>query len=81
MRTFEEEPLPLHDYQNVTSCLKETALNKNRSDVYWLWHDLLDVLDAMAPTRSITHNHMKSGNTLRNYFCNLTSFAKPVCTG
>ena len=31
------------------SCLKEAALDKYRTDVYWLWHDLLDVLDALAP--------------------------------
>ena len=29
--------------------LNETALDKYRDNVYWLWHDLLDVLDAMAP--------------------------------
>ena len=46
---FKKEPLSLHDHQNVTSCLKEAALDKYRSDVYWLWHDLLDVLDAVAP--------------------------------
>ena len=46
---FKREPLSLHDHQNVTSCLKEAALDKYRTDVYWLWHDLLDVLDALAP--------------------------------
>ena len=29
--------------------MNETALDKYRNDVYWLWHDLLDVLDAMSP--------------------------------
>ena len=46
---LKKEPLSLHDNQNVTSCLNETALDKYRTDVYWLWHDLLDVLDTMAP--------------------------------
>ena len=31
---FKKEQLSLHDHRNVTSCLKETALDKYRSNVY-----------------------------------------------
>ena len=46
---YKQEPFSVHDNQEVTSRLNETALDKYCNDVYWLWHDLLDVLDAMAP--------------------------------
>ena len=45
---YKQEPL-LHDNQKAMSCLNETDLDKYRENVYWLWHNLLDVLDAMAP--------------------------------
>ena len=43
------EPLLLHDNKKAAARLNETALDKYRDNVYWLWHDLLDVLDATAP--------------------------------
>ena len=46
---FKQEPLLVHDNQKAISCLNKTDLDKYRENVYWLWHDLLDVLDAMAP--------------------------------
>ena len=61
-----------------------SALDKYRSNVDWLWHDFLNVLDAMAPygqdliDNTQPHEVRKHA---RNYFCNLTSFAKPVGTG
>ena len=46
---YKQKPLSVHDNQEATSRLNETSLDKYRNDVYWIWHDLLDVLDAMAP--------------------------------
>ena len=65
--------------------LNETALDKYCDNVYWLWHDLLDVLDAMAPDEQDWIDNtlpcVRNGNTLTNLFYNLISFAKPVSTG
>lgn len=44
------EPLLVHDNKKGATRLKEAALDKYR-DVYWIWHDLLNVLDAMAPDK------------------------------
>ena len=81
---YKQEPLLVHDNQKAISCLNRSDLDKYRENVYWLWHDLLDVLDAMAPYEqdwSLTRHHMRNKNTLRNFFCGLTSFAKPVGIG
>ena len=43
------EALLVQDIKKVATRLNETALGKYCDNVYWLWHDLLDVLDAMAP--------------------------------
>ena len=43
------EPLLVYDIKKAATRLNETALDKYRDNIYWLWHDLLDVLDAMAP--------------------------------
>ena len=43
------EPLLIHDIKKAAIRLNETALDKYCDNVYWLWHDLLDELDAMAP--------------------------------
>ena len=79
------EPLLVHDIKKAATSLNETALDKYRDNVYWLWHDLLDGLDAMASDEQdwidSTLYCMRNGNTLRNLFYNLTSFAKPVGTG
>ena len=42
------EPLLVYDIKKVATRLNETALDEYRNNVYWLWHDLLDVLDATA---------------------------------
>ena len=46
-----KEPTALQDNQKLTTCLNDFLVTQNecRPIAYWLWHDLLDVLDFMAP--------------------------------
>ena len=55
------EPLLIHDIKKAATGLNETALDKYCVNVYWLWYDLLDVLDAMVP-----HEQDWIDNTLRH---------------
>ena len=45
-----KEPTALQDNQKLTTCLNDSLViqNEYRPIVYWLWHDLLDILDFMA---------------------------------
>ena len=46
-----KEPSALQDNQKLTTCLNDLLITQDdyRTIAYWLWHDLLDVLDLMAP--------------------------------
>ena len=46
-----KEPTALQDNQKLTTCLNDLLVTQNeyRPIAYWLWHDLLDILDFMAP--------------------------------
>ena len=46
-----KEPTALQDNQKLTTCLNDLLVTQNeyRPIAYWLWHDLLDILDLMAP--------------------------------
>ena len=72
------EPLPVYDIKKAATRLNETALDKYRDNVYWLWHDLLDVLDAMAPDeqdwidKTLSHverKHLEKPLLQPNQFC------------
>jgi len=45
------EPSALQDNQKLTTCLNDLMITQDdyRTIAYWLWHDLLDILDLMAP--------------------------------
>lgn len=44
-------PIAIQDNQKLTTCLDDllNTQDKYRTDAYWLWHNLLDILDAIAP--------------------------------
>ena len=44
-------PSVIQDNQKLTTCLDDllTTQDKYQTDAYWLWHDLLDILDVLAP--------------------------------
>ena len=46
-----KEPSALQDNQKLTTCLNDLLITQDdyRTIAYWLWHDLLDILDLMAP--------------------------------
>ena len=46
-----KEPTTLQDNQKLTACLNDLLATQNeyRPIAYWLWHDLLDILDFMDP--------------------------------
>ena len=46
-----KEPTTLQDNQKLTTCINDLLVTQNeyRPIAYWLWHDLLDILDFMAP--------------------------------
>ena len=46
-----KEPTVLQDNQKLTACLNGLLVTQNeyRPIAYWLWHDLLDILNFMAP--------------------------------
>ena len=46
-----KEPSALQDNPKLTTCLNDLLITQDdyRTIAYWLWHDLLDVLDLMAP--------------------------------
>ena len=46
-----KEPIALQDNQKLTTCLNDSLITQDdyRTIAYWLWHDLLDILDLMAP--------------------------------
>lgn len=79
-------PIAIQDNQKLTTCLDDllNTQDKYRTDAYWLWHNLLDILDAIAPEDqdwmdeiTLELEKKKSSKSL----CNLTNFAKPVGTG
>ena len=41
----------IQDNRKLTICLEDllNTQDKYRTDAYWLWHDLLDILDVTAP--------------------------------
>ena len=45
------EPTALQDNQKLTTCLNDLLVTRDeyRPIAYWFWHDLLDILDFMAP--------------------------------
>ena len=44
-----KEPSSLQDNQNLQACLDRKSTDTYKTDAYWLWHDLLDILDLLAP--------------------------------
>ena len=42
-------PSPLEDNAELTSAIKYELETTDREQIYWLWHDLLDCLELMAP--------------------------------
>ena len=81
-----KEPAVLQDNQKLTTCLNDLLVTQNeyRPIAYWLWHDLLDILDFMAPEDQdwiveITLEDEKE--KFSKSLCNLTSSVKPVGTG
>jgi len=46
-----KEPCALQDNQTLTKCLNDLLITQDdyRTIAYWLWHDLLDIMDLMAP--------------------------------
>ena len=46
-----KERTVLQDNQKLTTCLNDLLVtqDENRPIAYWLWHNLLDILDFMAP--------------------------------
>ena len=77
-----KEPSSLQDNQNLQACLDRKSTDTYKTDAYWLWHDLLDILDYWRlMTGSMILNLNRKRRRSRKPFCNLTSFAKPVGTG
>ena len=47
-RLQQEDSSIIQDNQKLIACLRD-ALENCKTNAYWLWHDLLDVLDFVAP--------------------------------
>ena len=45
------DPSSVQDNEKLTTCLDHafTVLDHYRTKAYWVWHDLLDILDLLAP--------------------------------
>ena len=44
----EKEISVIHDIQKLMVCLRE-SLDKWKTIAYWIWHDLLDIMNLIAP--------------------------------
>ena len=47
-KMLEKDPSAIQDIQTLTVCLR-SSLDNCKTNAYWLWHDLLDILDWIAP--------------------------------